>query len=232
MVAQTRRRTFVLVAAGIFGAGIGGAVIVSAATTGGTFTGCVNNQPESGALRITADPTGFTGTPCNTFEHAVTFNAAGSPGPPGPAGAPGPQGPTGPAGPSGSSATGTATGAATGQPAAAPTNFIATTSFPMPARHYVEAEIYCPTADVAEGGTAAMISPLGESPALSSAGPARGVTSPNGHTAVGWEGQATNSSAQAASLTLSVICAGPSLNSSAVTKQLILSRPLHTPKVK
>jgi hypothetical protein len=226
MVAQTRRRTFVLVAAGIFGAGVGGAVLVSAATTGGTFTGCVNNQPESGTLRITSDPTGFTGTACNTFEHAVTFSAAGTPGPPGPTGIPGPRGATGPTGP-----TGAATGA-TGQSAPAPSNFIATTSFALPAHHYVQAEIYCPAADLAEGGTAAMISPLGESPALSSAGAAPGVTTPNGHPAVGWEGQATNSSTSAASLTLSVICSGPSLNASAVTKKLILSRRLRTTKVK
>jgi hypothetical protein len=232
MVALNRRRTFVLVSAGIFGAGIGGAVIVSAASTGSTISACVDNQPNAGTLRITSDPTGFTGSACNTFEHAITFNAAGVPGPAGPAGAPGPQGATGPTGPAGGTSTAGA-GTGTSTVAAAPGNFIATTSFPMPIRHYVQAEIDCPAGDLAQGGTAAMISPLGQSPAVASADAGPGITSPNGHPARGWEGQATNSStASAASLTLSVICSGPNLNVASVTKKLILSRALRTTKAK
>jgi hypothetical protein len=226
-VARRRRRTFVLVAVGVFGAGVGGAVIVSAATTSGTITGCVNGQ---GALRINGDPTGFSGSACNSVfgEHPITINAAGVPGPAGPQGAQGPTGPTGSAGAAGSGGGGTTTT----QVKVPATNFIAMTSFAMPARHLVQAEIDCPKGDVAEGGTAAMIAPLGDSPAISSAGAGPGITSPIGHLAVGWTGQATNSSTQAASLKLSVICTGSDLNAANVTKRLILSRKLRTTKAK
>jgi hypothetical protein len=218
-----------LVAVGVFGAGVGGAVIVSAATTGGTITGCVNGQ---GALRINGDPTGFSGSACNSVfaEHAITINAAGVPGPAGPQGAQGPTGPTGTAGVAGSGGTGG--GTTTTQVKTPSANFIAMTSFAMPGRHLVEAEIDCPKGDLAEGGTAAMISPLGESPALSSAGAGPGVTTPIGHAAVGWTGEATNSSTQAASLKLSVICTGSDLSAANVTRRLILSRKLRTTKAK
>jgi collagen type VII alpha len=228
-VALRRRRTFVLVAVGVFGAGVGGAVLVSAATTSGTITGCVTSQ---GALRVHSDPTGFSGSACNSVfgEHPVTINAAGVPGPAGPQGAQGPTGPTGSAGASGSGGSG---GGTTTTPVKVPpTNFIAMTSFAMPGRHLVEAELDCPKGDVAQGGTAAMISPLGESPALSNAGAGPGITSPIGHAAVGWIGEATNSSTQAASLKLSVICTGSDLNAANVTKRLILSRKLRTTKAK
>jgi len=102
------------------------------------------------------------------------------------------------------------------------------TSFPMPARHYVRAEIDCPKGDLAQGGTAAMISPLGESPVVSNAAAGPGIASPIGRPAVGWIGEATNGSGQAASLKLSVICAGPDLDAAGVTKRLILSRKLRT----
>jgi hypothetical protein len=227
-VARRRRRTFVLVAVGVFGAGVGGAVIVSAATTtNGTITGCVNGQ---GSVRINGDPTGFSGSACNSVfgEHAITINAAGVPGPAGPQGAQGPTGPTGAAGAAGSGGGGTTTT----QVKVPSTNFIAMTSFAMPGRHYVEAEIDCPKGDVAEGGTAAMISPLGESPAVSSAGAGPGITTPIGHPAVGWSGEATNGSTQAASLKLSVICSGSDLTAANVTRRLILSRKLRTTKAK
>jgi hypothetical protein len=216
----------VLIAVGVFGAGVGGAVIVSAATPNGTITGCVNGQ---GALRVTGDPTGFSGSACNSVfaEHAVTINAAGVPGPAGPQGAQGPTGPAGSPGVAGSGPGGTTTTVKVPS-----SNFIAMTSFAMPGRHLVEAEIDCPKGDVAEGGTAAMISPLGESPALSSAGAGPGITTPIGHPAVGWTGEATNSSTQAASLKLSVICTGPDLNAANITKRQILSRKLRTTKAK
>jgi hypothetical protein len=228
-VAHSRRRTFVLVAAGVFGAGVGGAVLVSAASPG-SITGCVNNQPNAGTLRINSDPSGFAGSACNSFEHPITFNAAGLPGPPGPAGVAGPQGPTGPTGSQGTALGGGAAG--TTVSSTTPTNFIAITSFPMPSRHFVEAQIDCPKGDVGQGGTAAMISPLGVSPAVGNADAGPGVTSPSGHPAVGWTGEATNSSTQAASLKLSVICSGPDLNANHVTKKLQLSRKLRKTKAK
>jgi hypothetical protein len=215
-----------LAVAGVFGAGIGGAVLVSAATSG-TISACVNNQPNAGTLRVTSDPTGFSGSACNNFEHAITLNTAGPPGPAGPAGAPGAAGPTGPTGNLGPA--GGASGA--GAPASAvATNFIAITSFPMPARHFVEAQLDCPKGDVGQGGTAAMIAPLGVSPAVGNADAGPGITSPSGHPAVGWTGEATNSSSQAASLKLSAICSGPDLNAAHVTRKLDLSRPLRTTK--
>ncbi len=227
-MAGRRRRTFVLVAAGVFGAGVGGAVLVSAATTSSTISGCVNNQPNQATLRITGDPTGFSGSPCNKiFEHAITFSATG---PPGPAGPTGPQGPTGGAGsPGGSGAPGSTTSVA-GRTQTA--NFIAMTSFPMPARHYVRAEIDCPKGDLAQGGTAAMISPLGESPVVGNAAAGPGVTSPIGHPAIGWIGEASNISSQAASLKLSVICTGPDQSAAGVTRRLILSRKLRPTKAR
>jgi hypothetical protein len=226
-VARRRRRTFVLVVAGVFGAGVGGAVLVSAATNG-SITGCVNNQPNQANLRITSDTSGFAGTGCNSFEHAITFNAAGPPGPAGPAGPAGAQGPTGPTGSAGVPGSG---GGTSNSPAKTPAvNFIAMTSFPMPGRHFVEAEIDCPKGDVAEGGTAAMISPLGVAPAVGNAGGGPGIGSPIGHPAVGWVGEATNSSLQAASLKLSVICAGSDLNAANVTRRPILSRKLRKTK--
>jgi hypothetical protein len=226
-VAGRRRRTFVLVAVGVFGAGVGGAVIVSAATTGGTITACVNGQ---GSVRVNGDPSGFSGSACSsTFgEHAITINAAGVPGPAGPQG---PQGSTGPTGPTGAAGSGPG-GTTTTQVKVAPTNFIAMTSFAMAARHYVSGEIDCPKGDVAEGGTAAMIAPLGDSPAVDNAAAGPGITNPIGHAAVGWAGEATNGSTQAASLKLSVICAGADLNAAHVTRRLILSRKLRTTKAR
>jgi hypothetical protein len=224
-VALNRRLTFALATAGVFGAGIGGAVLVSAATDG-TITGCVNGLNNQGTLRITGDPTGFTGPVCNSFEHAITFNTAGVAGPAGPAGPRGATGPTGVAGAPGAGG-GTST---TGGASAAPTNFIGTTSFDLPSHHYAEAKIDCPKGDVAEGGTATMVSPLGSSATVGNADAGPGVTSPNGHTAVGWTGDATNGTGSAASLKLSVICAGPNLNAAAVSKKLVLLRRLHKTK--
>jgi hypothetical protein len=226
-VAGRRRRTFVLVAAGVFGAGVGGAVLVSAATNS-TISGCVNNQPNQATLRITGDPTGFSGTACNKlFEHPITFNETG---PPGPAGPTGPQGATGPTGSAGGSGAPGTTTTVSGRISGG--NFIGMTSFPMPARHYVRAEIDCPKGDLAQGGTAAMISPLGESPVVGNAAPGPGITSPIGHPAIGWIGEASNSSNQAASLKLSVICTGPDLNAAGVTRRLILSRKLRPTKAR
>ncbi len=226
-MARRRRRTFVLAAAGVFGVGVGGAVLVSAATNS-TISACVNNQPNQASLRITGDPTGFSGTPCNKlFEHPITFNATG---PPGPAGPTGPQGAPGPSGSPGNAGASGAGGVTTTPGKAGAANFIAMTSFPMLARHYVRAEIDCPKGDLAQGGTAAMISPLGESPAVGNAAAGPGVTTPIGHPAVGWTGEASNSSNQAASLKLSVICSGSDLNAAGVTRRLILSRKLRATK--
>jgi hypothetical protein len=218
-----------LVVAGVFGAGVGGAVLVSAATNTTSISACVNNQSNAGTLRVTADPSGYTGAPCNSFEHAVTFSVAGPQGPAGAAGAPGAQGPTGPTGPTGAAGSG---GTAGQQAKATATNFIAMTSFSLPGNHYVEGEIDCPKGDVGEGGTAAMISPLGDSPAVGNADAGPGVTSPIGHPAVGWTGEATNTTGQAASLKLSVICSGPDLDTAHVTRKLELLRPLRRPAKK
>jgi hypothetical protein len=222
-VGLNRRRTFVLVATGVFGAGVGGAVLVSAATTG-TITGCVNGG--NGALRITSDPTGYAGSACQSVfqEHAITFNSAG------PAGPPGPQGPTGPSGTAGPSGPGGGTSSTPTTPQG--TNFIAITSFPIPARHLVRAELDCPKGDLGAGGTSAMISPSGEAPAVGNADAGPGITSPSGHPAVGWTGEATNSSSTAASLKLSVICTGPDVNTAHVTKKVLLSRALRGTKTK
>jgi hypothetical protein len=217
-----------LVTAGVFGAGIGGAVLVSAASTG-TISACVNNQSNAGTIRVTSDPSGFSGSACNNFEHPITFNTAGPPGPAGPQGQQGATGPTGAPGATGGTGGSTGTGT-TGGTAAAPTNFIATTSFALPARHFLEAKIDCPKGDVAEGGTAALISPLGQTPTVGNADAGPGITSPNGHTAVGWTGEASNATGQAASVKLSVICAGPDLNPAAATKKLVLLRRLHKAK--
>ncbi|HEY5198350.1 MAG TPA: hypothetical protein VIJ51_15120 [Solirubrobacteraceae bacterium] len=226
-MARSSRRTFVVVVAGVFGAGIGGAVLVSAASTG-SITACVNNQPNAGTMRVTSDPSGFSGSACNSFEHALTFNAAG---PAGPAGPPGPAGAAGATGPTGSQGASGAGGGSTSTKAVG-TNFIAITSFPMPGRHFVEAQVDCPKGDVGQGGTAAMISPLGVSPAVGNADAGPGITSPGGHPAVGWTGEATNSSSQAASLKLSVICSGPDLDATHVTRKLDLSRALRKTKAK
>jgi hypothetical protein len=222
-VALERRRTFLVVLAATCAAGVGGAVLV-AADTPGTVQGCVNNF---GTFRVTSDPTGFKGQACQSlnFEHPVSLGAvgpqgpAGPPGPPGPAGATGGAGATGKPGPTGSGAAGAGE--------AAPTNFIAGAAFAMKSQYFVRAEVDCPKGDVATGGSGAVVSPLGESPAVDSptAGPT--VVGANGHTAVGWLAEARNTSAQAASLRITVVCAGPSTNAKAVVKRTILSRPLH-----
>ncbi len=216
-MALGRRQTFVvaLVAAGA--AGIGGSLVAAATTS--TVDGCVSN---TGALRITADPSGFHANACSPFEHAVSFNQTG---PAGPAGQPdrrdrpGRRGQPGPAGANGSSGT-----------TASLTNFIAGSAFPMGSKFFVRAELDCPKGDLATGGSAAVVSPLGESPAFDGPTPGpTGVGIPN-RPAVGWMVEASNTTPKPASLRVTVVCLGPVTDPTLVVKRLLLSRPLHPPR--
>ncbi len=218
------RRTVLVVVVAACAAGVGGSLV--AADTTSTIQGCVSNV---GNLRIASDPTGFHTNACSTFEHALAFNQTGPPGPAGPAGPPGPAGPAGTAGANGKNADGTP---ATASPPASLTTFIAAAAFAMPARHFVRAEIDCPSGDAATGGSATVVSPLGESPAYDtpSAGPT--VVGLPGHPSIGWLAESSNQSGQAASLRITAVCAGPAPSTTTVAKRVILSRPLRTPKAK
>ncbi len=222
-MALGRRQTFVvaLVAAGA--AGIGGSLVAAASTS--TVDGCVSN---TGALRITADPSGFHANGCSTFEHAVSFGQTGPAGPAGPAGAAGPAGPAGPAGAAG--ANGSAGASGTTATTGSLTNFIAGAAFPMGSRYFVRAELDCPKGDLATGGSATVVSPLGESPAFDGPSPGpTGVGIPN-RPAVGWMVEASNTTPKPASLRVTVVCLGPATDPALVVKRLILSRPLHPRK--
>ncbi|MGI8802353.1 MAG: hypothetical protein ACR2KV_09310 [Solirubrobacteraceae bacterium] len=215
-MALGRRRTFLVVLVAAGGAGVGGAVIVAADTTG-PVTGCVNNF---GSLRINSDPTGFRGAGCQTIqnEHPVTLGAVG---PPGPAGPPGPTGPPGPSGSAGEPGRTPAPGttATTG-------NFVAGASFTMLPQHFVRAAVDCPKGDLATGGSAAVVSPLGESPAFDSPSGGPAFPGATGHPSVGWLAEASNTTPQSASLRITVVCAGPVTDLARITKRQILQRPL------
>ncbi len=220
---RSRRQTFVVALAATCAAGIGGAVLVSAQSPG-TIQACVNNF---GTIRISSDPSGFHGQACQSFsmEHPVTINGLGPPGPAGPAGPAGPPGPAGPAGRAGSDAT-TPAGATTTASGAA-TNFIAGGAFTMGSQFYVRAEIDCPKGDVATGGSAAVVSPLGEFPAFDGPSPGVGVVGTTGRPAVGWLAEARNTTAQAASLRITIVCAGPVADARLIVRHVLLSRRLH-----
>lgn len=199
-------------------AGVGGSLVAAQSTS--TIQGCVSN---TGALRITSDPTGFHANACSSFEHAVSINQTGPPGVAGPVGPAGPVGSTGAAGAKG-----------LGAPGAVPptVNFIAAAAFTMPSEHYVRAEIDCPKGDLATGGSAAVVSPLGESPAFDSPSPGPGVVGVPGHPAVAWMAEASNTAGQSASLRITAVCAGPATNGQTIGKRRLLSRPLRKAKAK
>jgi hypothetical protein len=221
-MALGRGRTFLVVLVAAGAAGVGGSLV--AADTTSTVQGCVSNV---GTLRIASDPTGFHTNGCSSFEHALAFNQTGPPGPAGPQGPAGPAGPPGTAGAPGKNADGTP---ATPSAPATFSTFIAAAAFTMPARHFVRAEIDCPSGDQATGGSATVVSPLGEAPAYDtpSAGPT--VVGLPGHASVGWLAESSNASASTASLRITAVCAGPAPSTTSVVKRLILSRPLRQPK--
>ena len=213
-----RRRTFVVALVAACAGGLGGSLVLAQSTS--TIQGCVSN---TGALRITSDPTGFHANACSNFEHAVSINQAGPPGVVGPVGPAGPAGPTGAAGAKGLDAPGAVPPAV---------NFIAAAAFTMPSQHFVRAEIDCPKGDLATGGSAAVVSPLGEAPAFDSPSPGPGVVGVPGHASVAWLAEASNTSGQAASLRITAVCAGPAANGQTIGRRLILSRPLRKAKAK
>ena len=219
----SRRQTFLVALAATCGAGVGGAVLVSAQGPG-TIQACVNNF---GSIRIASDPSGFHGQACQSFsmEHPVTIDGIGPAGPPGPAG---PAGPAGPPGRAGSDAT-TPAGATT-TASGSTTNFIAGGAFAMGSQFFVRAELDCPKGDVATGGSAAVVSPLGEFPAFDSPSPGVGVVGMTGRPAVGWLAEARNTTAQAASLRVTIVCAGPVGDARLVVRHLVLTRRLHPPR--
>jgi hypothetical protein len=221
-MALGRRQTFLVALSATCAAGIGGAVLVSAQSPG-TISTCVNNF---GTIRVAADPTGFKGQPCQSasFEHPLSIDAVG---PAGPAGPPGPAGPAGAAGPAGKSGSNGTPGQTGTTPAGAVTNFIAGGAFAMGSQYFVRAELDCPKGDVATGGSAAVVSPLGELPAFDGPSAGLGVVGTTGRPAVGWLAEARNTTAQAASLRITIVCAGPAQDARLVAKHLILARRLH-----
>jgi hypothetical protein len=99
----------------------------------------------------------------------------------------------------------------------------------MPGKHFVRAEVDCPSGDVATGGSATVVSPLGESPAFDTPGVGPNVVGLPGHKAVGWLAEATNTKSTPASLRVTVVCTGPAPSTATVLKRTILSRPLRQP---